>query len=421
MTLLLFPPLPTTIPTTLYDPDLCKVRTITSFITLTQNNTTWPKIVSDAARFNGALMNRIQQKGYTVQTIRLVTNPFGEYIDTSSIQSALDDMKILSDTLNSPDMPDVRIRFAIGEARNAQELTLVPSIIEHFGDLGNICINIPADDLGIPDAQLTRDAAETVVQIGKQTKGGEGNFNFTVNYNCQPLIPYFPASYHRSDPEKCFVLGLETPDLLSNALDEVDDNTDRNTFLQSAYRVMGDALQYHVDEILPIAHEVSKEFAIPFAGIDSSAAPSKDCTSIVDLYKKLDIPFFGTAGSLEVSSLLTKVFKSVEGVNVVGFSGLMLAATEDAGLAQDAIDRKYDIRTFLMNSAVCGIGLDTVPIPGDTSVDKIAAIMRDTGTLAFRLNKPLTVRLFPVPGLQEGDVTSFESDDLCDCGVLGVP
>lgn len=47
--------------------------------------------------------------------------------------------------------------------------------------------------------------------------------------------------------------------------------------------------------------------------------------------------------------------------------------------------------------------------------------MRDTGTMAYRLNKPLTVRLFSVPGLNAGDYTSFESDDLCDCAVLNVP
>jgi uncharacterized protein len=48
-------------------------------------------------------------------------------------------------------------------------------------------------------------------------------------------------------------------------------------------------------------------------------------------------------------------------------------------------------------------------------------LMRDTGTMAFRLNKPLTVRLFPVPGLRAGEITSFESDDLCNCAVLAVP
>jgi len=50
-----------------------------------------------------------------------------------------------------------------------------------------------------------------------------------------------------------------------------------------------------------------------------------------------------------------------------------------------------------------------VPIPGDT------------GTMAYRLNKPLTVRLFSVPELKAGELTVFESDDMCYCAVLAVP
>jgi uncharacterized protein (UPF0210 family) len=62
-----------------------------------------------------------------------------------------------------------------------------------------------------------------------------------------------------------------------------------------------------------------------------------------------------------------------------------------------------------------------VPIPGDTATEKISALMRDTGTMAFHLNKPLTVRVFPVPGLKAGDLTSFEDDNLRNCAVLAAP
>ena len=158
-----------------------------------------------------------------------------------------------------------------------------------------------------------------------------------------------------------------------------------------------------------------------FSGFDSSAAPSKDCSSMVEVYKQMGVEYFGASGTIEVSSLLTKVFKSIKDVDLIGFSGLMLALTEDTGLAQGTIDSNFDIRALLTYSSVCGIGLDTVPVPGDTSIDKISALMRDTGTMAFRLNKPLTVRVFPVPGLNAGDMTNFESDDLCNCAVLSVP
>ena len=82
---------------------------------------------------------------------------------------------------------------------------------------------------------------------------------------------------------------------------------------------------------------------------------------------------------------------------------------------------QFDITALNAYSAVCGIGLDTVPIPGDTPTCKIASLMADTGAMAFRLSKPLTVRLFPCPGLAAGDMTQFTSPDLCNCTVFAVP
>lgn len=99
----------------------------------------------------------------------------------------------------------------------------------------------------------------------------------------------------------------------------------------------------------------------------------------------------------------------------------MLACLEDSGLAAAAAKKQFDITALNAYSAVCGIGLDTVPIPGDTPAAKIAALMQDTGTMAFRLSKPLTVRLFPCVGLKAGDMTKFTSADLCNCAVFAVP
>ncbi|WP_303013439.1 DUF711 family protein, partial [Rodentibacter pneumotropicus] len=155
--------------------------------------------------------------------------------------------------------------------------------------------------------------------------------------------------------------------------------------------------------------------------IDSSAAPSKNCASITELYELMGVPYFGAVGTVEVSALLTKVFKSVQNVSLVGFSGLMLAVTEDLGLAQGTQQGQFDIRSLLTYSAVCGIGLDTVPVAGNASAESITAIMCDTGTMAFRLNKPLTVRLFPIPNKIAGEISEFESDDLCNCRILGIP
>ena len=400
---------------------LCNIRTITSFVTLTKEKSSWEKTISEAAIFGGDLANEFNTQGYHVQSIRIVTNPFGEYLNTTSYHSVLKGMQILSEVLKSPSMPKIRIRFAIGEARTKEEIALIPEMIKAFGDICNVCVNVGVDDLGIIDHDLTLSCAEAVVEIGKITPRGEGNFNFTINYNCKPQIPYFPASYHQSDDENCFALGLETPNLLVAALQSLKPEKDHNTKMKKSYTIMKDALQHHITNILEITKAYQHPYKTKFAGIDTSAAPSKNCASMVDVYKLLDVPFFGAAGTLEASALLTKVFKAQTGCELIGFSGLMLAVVEDAGLADATTRNEFDIRALLQYSAVCGIGLDTVPIEGDTTAQKIAAICTDTGTLAYRLNKPLTVRLFPVPNLKAGDMTHFESDDLCNSMVLRVP
>ena len=410
---------------TVKNKDLCKIRTITTFLSLSKDKTQWKEKILQASRFCAELSETFIKNAYTVQSVRIVTNPFGEYLNTENLETAKDDLQTLSDYLNAPELSNIRVRFAIGEAKTAYEISLLPELIKQFGDLCNVCVNVELDEYGILNNQKIRLAATAVQEISQITPRGEGNFNFTVNFNCDPLIPYFPASYHKSELEDCFVIGLETPDLLVKVLKDFNQhssNNNHNALFKHYYEVMSEALQYHIMKINKLVeHATATHKGFIFSGYDSSAAPSKNCSSMVDIYQQMGVEYFGASGTVEASALLTRVFKSVKGVDLVGFSGLMLALTEDTGLAKGTIHSQFDIRSLLTYSAVCGIGLDTVPIAGDTPIEKISALMRDTGTMAFRLNKPLTVRLFPVPDLQAGDLTQFESDDLCNCAVLAVP
>jgi uncharacterized protein (UPF0210 family) len=76
---------------------------------------------------------------------------------------------------------------------------------------------------------------------------------------------------------------------------------------------------------------------------------------------------------------------------------------------------RYGIQELLPYSTICGTGLDVVPIPGDTSVDVTSQVIADVATLAVRLRKPLSARLFPVPGKASGDVVRFDDPRLTKC------
>ncbi|WP_444936048.1 DUF711 family protein [Microbulbifer sp. JMSA004] len=404
--------------------ELCRIRTVTTFISLGRDKNSWKKEIEKASFFCASLSKEFHNNGYIVQSVRVVTNSFGEYLNTDSYETARVDLQYISKLLEGANRSGLRIRFAIGEAKTKNEIKLLPELIKDFGDLCNVCVNVSLDEFGVLTNDLIEESAKTVLKISQITERGEGNFNFTVNFNCEPLIPYFPASYHRKELGNCFVIGLETPDLLVNVLKLYSlsaSTKSHNERYKNYFQIMRNALQYHISSINEVILNSQSKHNFRFSGFDSSAAPSKDCSSMAEVYKQMGVEYFGASGTVEASSLLTKVFKSIEGVDLVGFSGLMLALTEDTGLAEGTKKDNFDIRSLLTFSAVCGIGLDTVPIPGDTPIEKISALMRDTGTMAYRLNKPLTVRLFPVPGLTAGDQTVFESDDLCNCTVLSVP
>ena len=404
---------------------LVRVRTVTAFISLQADSSTWPLVLAQAKRQCDRLADALEQNaGYAVQSIRIVSNPFGEYLDTGSAAGAQAGLARITELLAGLNTGTRRIRFAIGEARTSAEVALLPALIASYGDLCNACVNIELDDQGYLRGELLEDSVRAVQQIAQCTPRGEGNFNFTVNFNCASGIPYFPAGYHRGDLNDCLVLGLETPDLLVDVLQGLQSqrlSLPHADWMACAAQTLGDALSAHVQRISECVAATVLDAGWRVIGMDTSAAPSKSCASMVQVYELLGVPFFGASGTVEASALLTRVFKSVQHMPQIGFSGLMLAVTEDSGLAKGTQQGHFDIRALLTYSSVCGIGLDTVPVPGDASASQIAAVMRDTGTMAYRLNKPLTVRLFPVPGLKAGDITAFESADLCNCAVLALP
>jgi uncharacterized protein (UPF0210 family) len=79
---------------------------------------------------------------------------------------------------------------------------------------------------------------------------------------------------------------------------------------------------------------------------------------------------------------------------------------------------RVTIQDLLSYAAVCGVGLDTVPLPGDIAQASLTAILLDVAALATRLDKPLTARLMPLPGLAAGDPVHFDFPYFADSRVM---
>ena len=89
-------------------------------------------------------------------------------------------------------------------------------------------------------------------------------------------------------------------------------------------------------------------------------------------------------------------------------------------MAQRSAENLYTLDSLLLYSAVCGTGLDTVPLPGEVTVDELAAILLDVATLAVVADKPLTARLMPIPGKGAGEVTDFDFPYFANARILDV-
>jgi hypothetical protein len=128
---------------------------------------------------------------------------------------------------------------------------------------------------------------------------------------------------------------------------------------------------------------------------------------------------FGERGTLTVAAGITRILRNLS-LPLCGYSGLMLPVLEDVGLGKRSEEGYFNLDSLLLYSTVCGTGLDTIPIPGDASISQITAILIDVATLSIQLNKPLSVRLFPVPGRRAGEMTQFQSPYLTNTAVMQI-
>jgi uncharacterized protein (UPF0210 family) len=157
-----------------------------------------------------------------------------------------------------------------------------------------------------------------------------------------------------------------------------------------------------------VSQVLANEYDMQYGGIDFSLAPYPETArSIGHAVECLGIDAFGANGTLFATALLTRAIRATEH-KLCGFSGVMYPVLEDQTLAARSAEALYGLDSLLLYSTVCGTGLDTVPLPGDVSVDELAAVLLDVATLSIAANKPLTARLMPIPGKQSGEMTEFD-------------
>lgn len=96
----------------------------------------------------------------------------------------------------------------------------------------------------------------------------------------------------------------------------------------------------------------------------------------------------------------------------------MLPQTEDTGLGELAARGGLPISSLLLNSAVCGTGVDTVLVPHNATAAQLAALYADVGSMAARLRKPLSARVWPANGARAGERVRLSCPFFVDSAAL---
>ena len=264
----------------------------------------------------------------------------------------------------------------------------------------------------LPSVKMASACARAVKHLASKTADGFGNLRFAATANCPPNIPFLPAAYHAGGPPR-FSIAVQAADVVVDVFQTDGSMSELEDRLVASFEAACEPVER-------VADQLATEYGYGFVGIDLSPAPfPSDEASIGAAIEHAGVDRFGAPGTLYISAMITRAIRRTR-LRRCGFSGLMLPLLEDSVLARRAAERAPSVHELLLYSAVCGTGLDTIPVPGDISEAELAGIYLDVAALSVALDgKPLTVRLMPVPGAAAGDRTSFSFDYFANSRVLG--
>lgn len=332
--------------------------------------------------------------------------------------------------------------FAIGHKEEVPDvLSTVESISSLCRRIGIRWFVVPLDGLGpcseetrIVALQVTNDHKNAFVnylataegQIGRQAVGqaaqyvrdasllspnGIDNFRCGVSFNTRPNGAFFPFMFHEG--EQGFSVALELTGLCVAAIEQCPSRD-----LENVRSYMLAALVPAVEMADLACRDIERLTGRRYFGIDASLAPhpERNDLSVGYLFSLLGVKTFGDNGTTFIAAFVTDILKSVvkrSGVRATGFCGVMYSVLEDRGLAEANLQPNgLPMSQLLALSAVCGCGLDMIPVPGDVTWQELAGVMLDVGALATWLDKPLGVRLLPIPRKAVGELTRFDHDFL---------
>lgn len=379
-----------------------KIRSITCFYDPTVKGSS--KILKILQKLLISAIELFNSKGIEVQTSRLATIPFPKYgvksnqllemiksLEAETLQSGF---SYLSIGHASPKFPE-SYEFIVPVLRATESTFCSGKLLQSEKEISTFAIKA---------------CAKVIQEVSTISPDGFANCRFAATANVKPFCPFFPSACSKGS-EPGFALALESADLAVSAFEKAESlDQARDTYTTS--------LEENAHRLEKIARKLESLHGVRFQGLDFSTAPfpTDNCSAGLAMERIAGAKLAG-GGTLAAAAFIASIL-SYGNWKKVGFNGLMLPILEDSILAKRAAEGTLTVNDLLMVSAVCGTGLDTVPLEGDIPIEHLETLLMDIAALSARLTKPLTARLMPIPGKKVGDATKFTFDYFVNSKVM---
>jgi uncharacterized protein (UPF0210 family) len=363
--------------------------------------------VEAALDFLASARRRFEEAGYSVQTTRVALNPLLVGASAGARADAIAKLVVL-DALAAAHGAVISIGPVFSAGDVDKSIGAWALLLARSTKVLSFSAAVASAAHGVHREAVIM-AAQVISALTDAGGGGIANFRFAAAACVPAGTPFFPVAYHEGPPS--LAVGLETPNLVREAFTGAADPADASERL----RMLFDAQLRPVEKL---AQAIAEQGKRRYLGIDTSPAPGRDSSIGLALETLTGQPF-GSASTLQACAAVTAAIKSVA-VKTCGYSGLMLPILEDPVLADRVTEGRIKLSDLLLYSTVCGTGLDVVPVPGDASPQDLARVIGDVATLAVRLKKPLSARLFTVPGKKAGEHVEFSDPLLCSSKVMSL-
>ncbi|MCL2174520.1 MAG: PFL family protein [Treponema sp.] len=287
---------------------------------------------------------------------------------------------------------------------------LIKSLPEALSQTERVCasVNAAASKSGI-NMDAVRLMGEIIKKTAEATKDrdGIGCAKLVVFCNAPEDNPFMAGAFHGiGEAENVLNVGVSGPGVIKAALENRKDaNFDElaDTIKKTAFKItrMGQL----------VGMEAAKRIGVPFGILDLSLAPTPSVgDSVARILEEMGLEAAGAHGTTAALAMLTDMVKKggiMASTHVGGFSGAFIPVTEDEGMISSVKNGFINLEKLEAMTCVCSVGLDMIPLPGDTPASTISAIIADEMAIGMVNNKTTAVRVIPVPGKKAGEWAEF--------------